>query len=45
MDVDAIIARAPEVVLVDELAHTNVPGSEHEKRWQDVDRSSKPGST
>ena len=38
MDVDAIIARAPAVVLVDELAHTNVPGSEHEKRWQDVDR-------
>ena len=38
MDVDAIIARAPDVVLVDELAHTNVPGSEHEKRWQDVDR-------
>ena len=37
MDVDAIIARAPDVVLVDELAHTNVPGSEHEKRWQDVD--------
>ncbi|HEY6568340.1 MAG TPA: DUF4118 domain-containing protein [Actinomycetota bacterium] len=38
MDVEAILARAPEVVLVDELAHTNVPGSRHEKRWQDVDQ-------
>ncbi len=37
MDVDAILARAPEVALVDELAHTNVPGSRNEKRWQDVD--------
>src|SRR3984893_12388525 len=37
MDVEAIIARRPEVVLVDELAHTNVPGSSHEKRWQDVE--------
>jgi len=37
MDAAAIIARAPEVALVDELAHTNVPGSGHEKRWQDVD--------
>jgi len=36
MDVDAILARKPHVVLVDELAHTNVPGSKHEKRWQDV---------
>src|SRR4051812_7609907 len=36
MDVDAIIDRAPTVVLVDELAHTNVPGSRNEKRWQDV---------
>ena len=36
MDVDAIIERAPTVVLVDELAHTNVPGSRNEKRWQDV---------
>jgi two-component system sensor histidine kinase KdpD len=36
MDVDAIIARAPRVALVDELAHTNVPGSRNEKRWQDV---------
>ena len=37
MDVDAILARAPEVALVDELAHSNVPGSRNEKRWQDVD--------
>ena len=36
MDVDAIIARKPERVLVDELAHTNVPGSRNPKRWQDV---------
>src|ERR1700730_17045122 len=36
MDVDAIIARHPQVVLVDELAHTNVPGSKHAKRYQDV---------
>jgi two-component system sensor histidine kinase KdpD len=37
MDADAIIARHPQWVLVDELAHTNVPGSEREKRWQDVE--------
>src|SRR5450759_155546 len=37
MDVDAIIARAPGVAIVDELAHTNVPGSRHAKRWQDVE--------
>ncbi len=36
MDVDAILARNPEVVLVDELAHTNVEGSKHPKRYQDV---------
>src|ERR1044072_438850 len=36
MDVDAIIARRPEVCVVDELAHTNVPGSTNEKRYQDV---------
>jgi two-component system sensor histidine kinase KdpD len=36
MDTDAILARRPEVVLVDELAHTNVPGSRHTKRWQDI---------
>ncbi|MGZ3331341.1 MAG: sensor protein KdpD [Gemmatimonadaceae bacterium] len=37
MDVDAVIARAPDVVIVDELAHTNVPGSRNPKRWQDVE--------
>ena len=37
MDTDAIIERHPELVLVDELAHTNVPGSAREKRWQDVE--------
>lgn len=37
MDTKAIIRRAPQVALVDELAHTNVPGSPHEKRWQDVE--------
>src|SRR4051812_19217778 len=36
MDVDAILARRPDVVLVDELAHTNVPGSRNAKRWQDI---------
>ena len=36
MDVDAIIARRPQIVLVDELAHTNVPGSRNAKRYQDV---------
>lgn len=36
MDVDAIIARRPQLVLVDELAHTNVPGSRHAKRYEDV---------
>src|SRR3954452_22439195 len=37
MDVDAILARKPGVVLVDELAHTNAPGSTHAKRWEDVE--------
>ena len=36
MDVDAILARQPAVVLVDELAHTNIPGSKHRKRYEDV---------
>jgi len=36
MDLDAVLARRPEVALVDELAHTNVPGSRHAKRFQDV---------
>ena len=37
MDVDAVLARHPQVALVDELAHTNVPGSRNEKRWQDIE--------
>jgi two-component system sensor histidine kinase KdpD len=37
MDTDAIIARHPTVAVVDELAHTNVPGSARDKRWQDVE--------
>ena len=37
MDLEAVLVRHPEVVLVDELAHTNAPGSRHEKRWQDVE--------
>ncbi|MGD9795905.1 MAG: histidine kinase, partial [Acidimicrobiia bacterium] len=37
MDIDAILARKPQVALVDELAHTNMPGSRNVKRWQDVD--------
>jgi two-component system sensor histidine kinase KdpD len=36
MDLDAVVARRPQVALVDELAHTNVPGSRHAKRWEDV---------
>jgi two-component system sensor histidine kinase KdpD len=36
-DIDAAIARRPDLILVDELAHTNVPGSRHPKRWQDVE--------
>ncbi|KQO05563.1 sensor histidine kinase [Sphingomonas sp. Leaf242] len=37
MDIDAILARAPRLALVDELAHTNAPGSRHPKRYQDVE--------
>ncbi len=37
MDIDAVLARHPQIALVDELAHTNVPGSRNAKRWQDVD--------
>ncbi|MFZ1684167.1 MAG: sensor histidine kinase KdpD [Candidatus Zixiibacteriota bacterium] len=36
MDIDAVLARKPQLVLVDELAHTNAPGARHPKRWQDV---------
>lgn len=37
MDLDGILYRSPQIVLVDELAHSNAPGSRHEKRWQDVE--------
>jgi two-component system sensor histidine kinase KdpD len=37
MDLPAVLARKPDIALVDELAHTNAPGSEHDKRWQDVE--------
>ena len=37
MDVDAVLARHPQIALVDELAHTNVPGSRNDKRWQDIE--------
>jgi len=37
MDLDAVLARRPQIALVDELAHSNAPGSRHEKRWQDVE--------
>lgn len=37
LDLDALLARKPEVALVDELAHTNAPGSRHPKRWQDIE--------
>lgn len=37
MDIDAVLARRPQVALVDELAHTNIPGSRNAKRWQDIE--------
>ena len=43
MDIDAILARKPELVLVDELAHTNIPGSRHARRFQDVEELLKAG--
>jgi len=36
LDLDAVLARAPQVAVVDELAHTNAPGARHAHRWQDV---------
>jgi two-component system, OmpR family, sensor histidine kinase KdpD len=45
MDTDAVIARHPAVALVDELAHTNAPGSKNEKRWQDVEEIVNAGIT
>ncbi|MFI8105184.1 ATP-binding protein [Streptomyces sp. NPDC086023] len=43
MDVDAVLARRPAIALVDELAHTNVPGSRNPKRWQDVEELLRAG--
>ncbi|WP_119730237.1 DUF4118 domain-containing protein [Thermomonospora amylolytica] len=45
LDVEAVLRRAPQVALVDELAHTNVPGSPNAKRWQDVERLLDAGIT
>ena len=45
LDVDAVIKRHPQVVLVDELAHTNTPGSKNPKRWQDIDEILDAGIT
>jgi two-component system sensor histidine kinase KdpD len=45
LDVDAVLKRHPQVVLVDELAHTNTPGSRNPKRWQDVDEILDAGIT
>jgi two-component system, OmpR family, sensor histidine kinase KdpD len=45
LDVDAVLSRKPQVVLIDELAHTNVPGSRNAKRWQDVEELLDAGIT
>jgi two-component system sensor histidine kinase KdpD len=45
LDVEAVLRRCPQVVLVDELAHTNTPGSKNAKRWQDVDELLDAGIT
>ncbi len=45
MDIDALLERAPQIALVDELAHTNVPGSRNEKRWQDIEELLSAGIT
>jgi len=45
MDAEAVIARKPQVALIDELAHTNAPGSKHEKRWQDIEEIRDAGIT
>jgi len=45
MDVDGSFARHPEVALVDELPHTNIPGSRNTKRWQDIENCWPPAST
>jgi two-component system sensor histidine kinase KdpD len=43
MDLDGVLARKPQLALVDELAHTNAPGSRHPKRWQDIEELLKAG--
>src|ERR1700722_3423652 len=43
LDLDGALARRPQLLLVDELAHTNAPGSRHPKRWQDVDELLRAG--
>src|SRR5689334_8294277 len=45
LDVDAVLARRPQVVLVDELAHTNTPCSKNPKRWQDIEEILDAGIT
>jgi two-component system sensor histidine kinase KdpD len=45
LDVDAVIARHPQVALIDELAHTNIPGSRNTKRWQDIEEILDAGIT
>lgn len=45
LDVEAVLRRAPQVVLVDELAHTNTPGSKNPKRWQDIEELLDAGIT
>ena len=45
LDVEAVIRRQPQVVLVDELAHTNTPGSKNPKRWQDIEELLEAGIT
>ncbi|WP_327588412.1 sensor histidine kinase KdpD [Nonomuraea sp. NBC_00507] len=45
LDVDAVLARNPKIVLIDELAHTNVPGSKNVKRWQDIEEILDAGIT
>jgi len=44
MDLDAVMERRPDLALIDELAHTNVPGSRHTKRWQDVEEILEAGT-
>ncbi|MGP3921166.1 ATP-binding protein [Nonomuraea sp. 10N515B] len=45
LDVQAVLARKPKIVLIDELAHTNVPGSKNAKRWQDIEEILDAGIT